>query len=510
MNPFEFQPREKWLEKCRDLFFFETQVLVTCWLDKFHDFGYLHRKLCDFLTVSKRPSLKKLVAIFRGSFKTTVLLGYCLWLFCWHIARKKPISICYNTATQTNAEAFMEDFREALRECKLLHDIFPEVPYPQEGVYRKFSQKKVEYKWVKFHVASLDTKQVSRHYTVIINDDLVNDDNAFSEKERDAIKRKWKFQKSIITRYKKLKVGLEVDVGSPFHPLDIMSLLIKKIKTYDKFIIPYALTKEGKIPALYKDEEGEWRIAKEGAKLTLPEMFTWEDFEDKIEEQGRSIFGSQYELKVLEEEERLVDEKWIRYWQFLPENYIRHMVIDPAGTEKESNDATGITIVDWDARGTMHIVYAEKCWVTPMKLIGKIASLQKQLKPDDTFIEKEKYSITIADTLDLLAPKMDLSFVEHRNRPKPKRIHKLKQYFESGRVLLGQGMRELESDLTNYPDIDNDDVLDSLAYQLDEMDLPNKKIQRDNEPEIEPGFELEINKLIGLDKETQEDMDAIF
>lgn len=508
MNPFNYQPRSKWIEKSKDLYFFETQVLVTTWLDKFHNFGYLHNKLCDFLTVSKRKSLKKLISMFRGSFKTTVLLGYVLWLFCWHIVKKTPISICYNTATKENAEAFMEDFREALRECHLLHDIFPEVPYPHEGLYRKFSRFKVEYKWVKFHVASLDTKQVSRHYTIIINDDLVNDDNAFSEKERETIKRKWKFQKSIITKYRKFKIGLEIDVGTPFHPLDLMSTLIKKIKTYDKFLIPYAVTATGKTPLVYK-ENGLWKIKREDAKLTLPEMFMWEDFEDKFNEQGMSIASSQYELRVQEEADRLCDEKWLKYWQYLPDNYIRHLIIDPAGSEKEANDATGITIVDWDERAHMYIVYIDKVWTTPMKLIGIIARLQKEFKPDETFIEKDKYGDSIADTCEIYAEKLDLNFVEHKNRPKEKRIHKLKQYFESGRVFLAQGMGDLEHDLLNYPDIENDDVLDSLAYQLDRIDIPNKKQARDFEPEIAPGFEEEINRLMGLEHR-EENMDAIF
>jgi len=510
LNPFSYQPRSKWIEKCRDLYFFETQVLVTTWLDKFHNFGLLHQRLCDFLTLAKRETYKKLISVFRGSFKTTVLLGYCLWLFCWHIVTKKPISICYNTATKENAEAFMEDFREALRECHLLHDIFPEVPYPHEGVYRKFSRYKVEYKWVKFHVSSLDTKQVSRHYTIIINDDLVNDDNAFSEKERKNCIRKWKFQKSIITKYKKFKVGLEIDVGTPFHPLDLMSMLIKKIKTYDKFCIPYALTAKGKTPVVYKEGQ-QWKIKREGARLTFPEMFTWEDFEEKFNEQGMSIASSQYELKVQEEAERLCDEKWIKYWRFLPDNYVRHLIIDPAGTEKESNDATGITIIDWDERAHMYIVFTEKIWTTPMKLIGRIARLQKEFKPDETFIEKMMYSVTIADTVEHYAEKLDFRFVEHKSRKKESRIHKLKQYFESGRIFLAQGMGDLEYDLLNYPDIENDDVLDSLAYQLDEIDIPSKKAEKEREePEPSPGFQEEIDRMLGLDNKLEENMDALF
>jgi len=497
---FDYHDLDWYRESCRELYFFCLGVLSTAFLDKFNNFGMLHKWMCDWIEVKKNPTRKKFISVFRGSFKTTVLLGYCVWLFVWHLVQKKPISICYNTATKENAEAFMEEFREILRECQLLRDIFPEVPHPASGKYRKWSKYKVEYKWVKFHVASLDTRQVSRHYTVIINDDLVNDDNAFSDKERATILRKWKFQKSIITKYRKFKIGLELDVGTPFHHADLMSYMTRKIKTYDKFIMPYAVAEDGKVADLDK----------RNGHLTLPEMFCWEDFEDKRQEQGKSIFGSQYELRIVDETDKLCDEEWLRYWRFLPENRIRHMTIDPAGVEHKESSATGITIVDWDEAGTMYILYAQKHWVTPMKLIGLISRLQHDYKPiDETFIEKEKYSITIGDTMEHLAPRFDLSFVEHRNRPKDKRIYKLKQHLERGKVLLCQGMKELENDLLNYPDVDSSDLLDALAYQLDVADTPRKKIIPDFEPEIEEGFEEEMNKMLGLDQ-PEEGMDAYF
>lgn len=486
-------------EGMSDLYFFEYSILADAWLDKFHDMGRIHKIICKFLDTRIVISRKKLISVFRGAYKTTVLLGFVLWLFVHSIVRKKPISVCYNTATKENAAAFMDDFREMIRECQALHEIYPEIP-TDPAAYRRWSSFKVEYKWFKFHVASLDTKQVSRHYTIIINDDLVNDDNAFSDTEREKIKRKWKFQKSIITKYRKFKVGLEIDVGTPFHSRDLMGTLINRIKTYDKLLIPYAIRSDG-TPADLHERDG---------KLTFPEMFTWEDFDDIYEEQGQAIFASQYKLKVVEEGDKLCDEEDLRYWDFPPTSYVRIMVIDPGGTEQGANTPTGITICDFDSHGLIYVMYAAQHWISPFELIKKIEELKEAYDPDDTYVEKEKYSITIADTVQHYAPRLNFSFVEPKNEPKPKRIHRLKQYFDTGRILLRKGMKDLETQLLDYPDCQNKDILDSLAYQIIVADFPKKGIHQDREHKIEKGFEEELEIIAAQGGALREYHDAIF
>ena len=496
MNPFEYRSREWYRKRCLELFFFCSCVLGKAWLDKFQDLGYIHEKLCAFL---QSPSTKKLISQFRGSYKTTIILGFVIWLFCWNLVRGKPISICYNTATKENAEAFMREFQETLKECALLNDIFPELPVDWKSQCGKWSKWVVIYKWVKFQVASLDTKQVSRHHTVIINDDLVDDDNAYSEKERETVKRKWKYQKSIITKYKKREVGLEVDVGTPYDSRDLMYFMINKLDTYEKFLVPYAVRTDGKpVDPFLKD-----------GILTFPEMFMWEDFQEKFSEQGKSIFSTQYQLFTVEESDKLCDEEWLRYYKFLPENRIRVMVVDPAGTEDTDNPATGITICDTDQTGTIYVVFAGQFWVTPMQLIKKMEWLKEEFDPDEIYIEKEKYSITIADTVEHLAPSLNFDFVSHKDIPKPARIAKLKQYLETGRILLRQGMKELENQLLEYPS-GAKDILDSLAYQVRVMTIPNKKIMPDREIKVEDAFEEEIARIEAFNDRLGGNHDAWF
>uniref|UniRef100_A0A6M3J0D4 Putative terminase n=1 Tax=viral metagenome TaxID=1070528 RepID=A0A6M3J0D4_9ZZZZ len=353
---------------------------------------------------------------------------------------------------------------------------------------------------VKFHVASLETRQVMRHYQVIINDDLVNDENAFSEVERANISRKWKLQKSILTKYRKFKVGTEIDIGTPYHHKDLMSHLMKNVNTYRKFIIPYALP----------DENGTLDLDRGIGILTMPEMFCWEDFQEKRQEMGPSLFGTQYELKVVDDLDRICEEKWLRYWAVLPKNYQRIFVIDPSGVGDKEDPGTGVFGCDIDPAGYVYVIYAEEVSTTPYQLIKLLEQIRSQYDPDEIYMEKEKYSDTIADTLQHLESKLFFSFVEHKGRTKGYRIGRIKQFMETGRVLLGRGQRTLEDRLLNHPDCPKH-LLDAMAYALEKMNPPKRNIERDRNSSSEDDFEEELKRAFVYRQEAEVmENDSIF
>jgi len=466
--------------------------------------------MCKFLNPTKNPSQKKFIAVFRGSYKTTVLIGFVIYMLTWALIHGEPLSICYNTATTENAENFMADVRTTIQECKLYHRIFPDGLPSQPKEYGRFTQTRIEYRTeksnIKFHVASLDVKQVSRHYIIIINDDLVNDANAFSDKERKSIMRKWRFQKSIITRHAKDKIGLEIDVGTPYHSKDLISHIIRMKSggpdAYDRFVIPYAFPLNG---VLNLDE-------KIGI-LTFPERFQWKDYQLLRLEQGASIFGTQYELKCPEESDELCKEEWVLFWTELPENYIRYMVIDPAGTQnQDENCPTGIIICDINESGTIFLVHAREYWLTPRQLIDQMTDLKKEFDPDEIYVEKEKYSITIADTMEHLAPLLNFAFVTHDNKKKPERIMRLKQWFETGRILFQKDtMNRLIDHAVTYPECDYLDMLDALAYVLKVMIPPKRGLKRNRvRDEAQDKFEAELEKIKLIQNRGRMNYDHVF
>ena len=486
-----------WREKSHGLFFLCTAVLSSAWDDKFKNFGILHKHVCRFMDPESNPAQRKLLSIFRGSYKTTVLLGLVVKEFCWAIASGKTTSIVYNTATKENAEAFMDDFRQTMRFCSLLHWIFPEIPKTPKG-YRKWTKTRVEFAGVKFHVASLDTKQVSRHYLQIINDDLVNDDNAFSEVERTNVLRKWRMQKSILTRYSKLNVGREYDVGTPYHKLDLMAHLVKKVPSYEKFIVGYRM---------FREDGTEY--------LTFPEMYTWKDFELIREDQGEEIFSTQYKLEIPDDASQLATESDILEWKFLPDYFYRGIIMDPAGTEnKKKNDPSAFLVFDVDERGNLYVVHTEEVWVDPYKAMKIAEKLQEVYDPDDFWVEKEKYSIFMEAIVDRMAPNLTFGFVSHDNEPPEKRVHRLKQYFATHRILFGPNQKTLIRQVLNWGDGGHDDLLMCLAYAVKKMVIPTKRERRERENvSTSPDFEdelKEVQRKMDRYRFTTEDADAMF
>lgn len=492
--------RERWLEECRKLWFFVFVVLPTIRSDKFQNMGLLHRYLCEFL---ERPSRKKWLSMFRGSYKTTIILGYLLWLFSWSVQEDLGESICYNTASKENASIFSQDFRDYLAEGELLRWIFDRIPAKAEQ-YKKNTQWRVEQGTTKFHVASLDTRQVFRHYRTIVNDDLVNDRNAFSDSQREDVIKQWRLQKSILTRHRKFKIGKEIDVGTPYHPKDLTAH-IRRLESYDKFIMPYAL----------EDGRGPVDPHKRNGVLSFPEMFSWEDFQDLREEQGFAVFNTQYLLETVDEADVLCKPEWIRYWVTLPGNYRRIMVVDPAGVETKHSSATGITICDHSGSG-IYIVHGQRYWVTPKNLIRIMESLKETWDPDEIYVEREKYSVTIADTIDHEKSRLNFSFVEPRGRSKPSRIMRLRQWLETGRILLPRNNNaEIEDALTLYTPgaAEFEDLLDSLAYHLDKYNPPKSTVLRyENaiEKALSKDFDDELKRATEPQRHHEEDMDALF
>lgn len=466
-----------WREKIKVFYFLCKVVLRTVWEDRFHDLGEVHHHLCNFLDPNINHNRRKAVSMFRGSFKTTVLLGLAVYSMIRSIEDNKPDSIIYNTATRENAESFMEDFRFIVMNCDILKQTYAWWP-KSEASFRKWTKWRVQFGHFSFQVASLDTTQVSRHARQVWNDDLVNDDNAYSETERAKVLRKWKLQKSILTKSSKLKVGTELEFGTPYHSQDLMAHIIKHVRGYEKFIIPYKLVG-------LKGEEF----------LTFPEVFTWEDFEQIREDQGASIFATQYELNVIDDADRIAYEGMVRYYKYPPENYNRYLIVDPAGTENKRNDPSAFVVVDVDQAGVLYIAYAQHHWLMPNAMQQFAEQLARSYKVDEVYYEREKYSISIEDTVRHSGSTFIISFVEPKGRPKEKRIHRLKQYFETGRIFLSQGMTDFEDQLLSYPDCQHDDLLDALAYTLDKADAPSKKYSRaDEEEEPKDEFESEMNR----------------
>jgi muconolactone delta-isomerase len=318
---------------------------------------------------------------------------------------------------------------------------------------------------------------------------LENDENSRTEYQREELKRKWRYQKAVLTRIRSRNIGYELEIGTPYH-FQGLNWMIRNMKTYDRLEIPC------------------WDI-NDHNKISFPEMYTRRDFEDKLLEMGRAMFTCQYELRPLAEVNTLCQESWLKYWSKLPTLHWRTMVIDPGGATPNTSDATGITIVDSDDAGLLYVVHAQEYWFTPMKLIEFIEEMRKRYDPDDIRIEKDRFSVTIADMYQHRFPLLNISFVEHQKRQKEQRIWRLRQWFENKKIFIHESQRELIDQLLTYGGDSRsmrDDILDSLSYHLDIKRLPAHAERvilesgKEFKPNVEETFGKEMDDFINRSK----------
>ena len=147
--------------------------------------------------------------------------------------------------------------------------------------------------------------------------------------------------------------------------------------------------------------------------------------------------------------------------------------------------------------------------MTPTELIDSIPQWRERFEPDEMRIEKEKYSITIADMFKHRYPYLKIPYVEHHNRNKDSRIWRLRQWFQSKSILFGPDMDDLETLAMRWKgegSIKYDCELDALAYQLDVKKpphipephrLPSGRIF---EPNIDESFDRELEKILEVTK----------
>jgi len=381
----------------------------------------------------------------------------------------------------------MENLRWTLLNCPLIQAVF-NLPADEKG-YRTMTKDTVRLGHIIFTASSFEEQQASRHARIIVNDDLVNEINHRSELMREEIKRKWRFQKSVSSQIKEEDISFEIDCGTPYHHQDLMWYLMKENKTYDKFIMSVL---SGWPNVTVSD------VLKETRPLTDPKLMSFKKLREKLDEQGNSIFSSQYLLKPLGEQDALCPEEWVKYWKILPEYSWRTMVIDAGGSIPGVHDATGITVCDTDPAGNLFVVYADELWLQPLELIKMINELTDEFRPDDTRIEKEKYATTIADIYEKDFPLRNISFVKHDRVQKPVRIWRLRQWFQKGRIFIGANQRALLDQLLTYPQPESgrDDILDSLAYHLDIMHIPKELDKPRFIPDIEAGFDKEFDEFM--------------
>lgn len=180
------------------------------WLQEYELFGQ-----------GELASSNKLMLLPRGHLKSHVV---ATWL-AWVITRSPEVTSLYLSATAELAETQLYAVKNILG-SDVYQRYFPEYIHPQDGKREKWSSNKVSVDHVKrklegvrdatISTAGLTTNTTGWHADIIIADDLVVPENAYTEEGRVLVSRKASQFTSI-----RNSGGFTVACGTRYHPRDV-------------------------------------------------------------------------------------------------------------------------------------------------------------------------------------------------------------------------------------------------------------------------------------------------
>jgi len=250
------------------------------------------------------------------------------------------------------------------------------------------------------------------------------------------------------------------------------------------------------------------RRAEEKGKLIFPNRFaSTEEEVENAEKKGIDLksleglkrqkgpyeYGCQYLNDPVDDESIEFKREWFRHFDQDDETITLLKAapcvisVDPAFKLKETHDDTGITITKPTEKGVF-ILEAQKAKLNADELIKRIFDLVEIYEPYKVKIETVAAQILLTDILRKEMSKRGVSFMIEEYHPGTKeskavRIRKLIPYYANGQILHRRGLVDLEEQLIQFPRGRKDDIIDSLAAQVNDWNA--KKVYKKHV--IKPG-----------------------
>ena len=498
-----------WVDRCLgDLYFLCRSILTTLEdaTPGYKDLYYpTHHRICDFIQRYGLPGNKLLLLTPRGWVKSYVVtVGWTIQRLLGSLKDGRREHQIISNATLPNAKVFLEKIKFNLQHNDLLRGLFSEyLPRNPDTQADRWTQDEINLSGNLIETGSAEGNLVSRHYKIMINDDLVNKENSATKDQLLKVLDWWKLSQSLL-----LPDGIEINIGTRWAFDDLYGHFIEKFiqpeKDYGKGL-PIVELHRGNYHLLQMDC---WEDPVHETGSTFPVLFP----ESKLKELQLQLgdrFNGQYRNDPLAKGRNPFDPDWITRWIIneLPPVRYTIMLIDPSGKAQVDSDYSGIVVVHMGTNKKGYIEYAKRHLITDKKLAEWIIFNAPKWHPDVIAIEDNKYQ-TIYELLELLIaqgmrnrtiPEDEAEYVKTlpyilrevgpKGRPKEGRIRNLTGFFENGTFMLPfRGAEDLEEEMTRYPSL-RDDVLDAMAYILDIMMYPSTtdppKLSRDHKEQKE-------------------------
>lgn len=246
-----------------DLFFFAKLVNPGYMYGKVHEEIFRWMQEYTLFRTDEKMTSNKLIMLPRAHLKSHMVATWCAWI----IMRHPEVTMLYVSATAELAETQLFAIQNILA-SNVFNQFFPEYINPAEGLRERWSQRKISVdhparrqqgvRDATISTAGLTTNTTGWHADIVIADDLVVPENAYTEDGREAVSKKASQFTSI-----RNAGGFTMACGTRYFPTDI-----------------YYTWKNQRYPVYDKDG------------LLIEERPVWEIKEYKVEESGTFIWPS--------------------------------------------------------------------------------------------------------------------------------------------------------------------------------------------------------------------------
>lgn len=204
----------------------------------------------------------------------------------------------------------------------------------------------------------------------------------------------------------------------------------------------------------------------EGWKPIRPEMRSMEELEERKKSIWTALFNQEFMNIPYSYEERVISESWIRYWAEninIDDLDYRILSIDPAISQKTSADYIGICAI-WHYEQDRVLLYSAQKKMTMEALTDMIVEMHAKYKFNEIRVE----SIAFQQMLRAMLSKRWLPVVQVTpHKDKYTRLMEVAHHLEFWKVLFRRIWdEELIYQLTNFPDVEHDDIMDAFVYCL--------------------------------------------
>ena len=424
-------------EACKDhLSYLITEVLDPSYYKPL--LSPFHYEMINF--AESQLSHRKLILVPRGHFKTSLIT---IPLSIQTILKNPEARILITNATLDNSQDFLRSIKGYFEGSDKLISLFGTFKSDKwnEGEIIVRQRKSKHIKEPSIMASSVDKSIVSKHFDLIIGDDLVNRESINTKDQLEKTKTYYKDLLDLLDPF-----GTIILIGTRWHFDDLYQHVIDSAK-FDTYI-----------KGAYNEDNTPIFLSK----------FTPEYLADLKMEKGSYDFSSQYLNQPIDDESATFKESWLKFFTAAPQTIFNYyLLLDTAGGgEGEHADSNGWVLAAVDINDDWYIIDAQEDKVNTTEIINRLFSYHSKFPALQIGIEKTMYVNAFKPELEREQQQKGiyLNITEFKHTTsKEARIKSLVPRFERGKIFLKKEQTALRDQLLRFPKAKHDDILDALC-----------------------------------------------